>query len=138
MKERGFGRSVQIASASRVQSEPDICVYDAVKAATINLSVSLARSLARTGITVATVTPGTIQTPAMERCLDVVAGQQNWVGDCATIDERFTPDYIPLCTDLLGRPEGIGLVVALIASPLSCYITGASYCVNRGQCRSVN
>lgn len=138
MRTRGWGRVIQIASASGVQPEPAIGEYQAAKAAMINLSVSLARTLAHTGITVNTVTPGTILTPAVEHWLSAVSEQQGWGTDWAEIERRFTTEMIPICADQLGRPEDIGRVVALLASPLSSYITGSNYRVDGGQCRSVN
>ncbi|MNQ81404.1 Acetoacetyl-CoA reductase [compost metagenome] len=138
MRERGWGRIVQIASAAATQTEPNIGEYQSAKAAMINLSSSLAKSLAHTGITVNTVSPGTILTPAVEQWLSAVSEQKKWGADWDEIERRFTTEMIPLCTDHLGRPEDIGRVVALLASPLSGYISGANYRVDGGQCRSVN
>ncbi len=138
MRERGFGRIIQIASAAGTQTEPGIGEYQAAKAAMINLTTSLARSLAHTGVTVNTVSPGTILTPAVERWLAVLAAQSGWGTDPAGIERRFTREMIPLCADALGRPEDVGRVVALLASPLSGYICGANFRVDGGQCRSVN
>ncbi|MHC8320398.1 SDR family NAD(P)-dependent oxidoreductase [Pseudomonas sp. GB2N2] len=138
MKARKWGRIIQIASASGVQPEAGLGEYQSAKAAMINLSVGLARSLGHTGITVNTVTPGTIHTPAVSQWLAHVAQQNGWAGDGAEIERRFTSEYIPLCVDHLGEPEDIGRVVALLASPLSGYISGANYRVDGGQCRSVN
>lgn len=138
MRAQGWGRVIQISSASGVQPEPGLGEYQASKAAMINLSVSLARSLSHTGITVNTVTPGTIFTPAVENWLRHVATQKNWGDNWSEIENRFTTEHIPLCTDKLGRPEDIGRIVAVLASPLSFYITGSNYRVDGGQCRSVN
>ena len=57
--------------------------------------------------------------------------------DWSTVERRFTSELIPLCVDHLGHPEDIGRVVALLASPLSSYITGANYRVDGGQVRSL-
>ena len=138
MRARGFGRIIQIASASGTQTEPTIGEYQSAKAAMINLTTSLAKALAHTGITANTVSPGTILTPAVERWLGAVAAQHGWGSDRAEIERRFTREMIPLCADALGRPEDIGRVVALLASPLSGYICGANLRVDGGQCRSVN
>ena len=138
MKTRKWGRIIQIASASGIQPEAGLGEYQAAKAAMINLSVGLARSLKHTGITVNTVTPGTIHTPAVSQWLAHVAQQNGWGEDLAEIERRFTSEYIPLCVNRLGEPEDIGRVVALLASPLSGYISGANYRVDGGQCRSVN
>jgi NAD(P)-dependent dehydrogenase (short-subunit alcohol dehydrogenase family) len=104
----------------------------------INLTTGLARTLAHTGITVNTVSPGTIRTPAVDGWLGAVARQQGWTGDAQDIEQRFTREIIPLCVDRIGQPEDIGRVVALLASPLSGYITGANFRVDGGQVRSIN
>ena len=83
MKERRWGRIIQIASAAATQPEPGIGEYQAAKAALVNLTAGLARSLAHTGITVNTVSPGTILTPAVQagsrrspsRCTGATIGQ---------------------------------------------------------------
>ena len=84
------------------------------------------------------MSPGTILTPAVEAWLAAVAQQHGWPDDAAEIERRFTRELISLCVDHIGRPEDIGRVVALLASPLSGYITGANYRVDGGQVRSIN
>lgn len=137
MRERQWGRIIQIASAAATQPESGIGEYQAAKAAMVNLTAGLARSLAHTGITVNTVSPGTILTPAVEQWLGAVAEQRQWGSDWSVIEQRFTTELIPLCVDHIGRPEDIGRVVALLASPLSGYITGVNYRVDGGQIRSI-
>lgn len=137
MKSRGFGRIVNITSASATQPEPNIGEYQAAKAAMVNLTASLARAVAHSGITVNSVMPGTILTPAVERWLGHVSHQQGWGDDWTEIERRFTSEMIPLCVDKLGRPEDIGRMVALLASPLSGYMTGSNYRVDGGQVRSI-
>ncbi len=138
MKARGFGRIINITSAAATQPEPSVGEYSAAKAAMVNMSTSMARTLAHTGITVNSVMPGTILTPAVELWLSHVAKQKQWGDDWSEIERRFTTELIPLCTSKLGRPEDIGRVVALIASPLSTYMTGGNYRVDGGQIRSIN
>ena len=137
MKERGFGRIVNITSASATQPEKNIGEYQAAKAAMVNFTASLARALAHTGITVNSVMPGTIFTPAVESWLSHVAQQQDWGSDWNEIERRFTSEFIPLCTSKLGRPEDIGRMVALISSPLSGYMTASNYRIDGGQVRSI-
>lgn len=137
MQARGFGRIVNITSASATQPEATVGEYSAPKAAMVNMTASLARALARTGITVNSVMPGTILTPAVEAWLSHVASQHGWGSDWDEIERRFTSELIPLCTSKLGRPEDIGRMVALLASPLSGYMTGSNYRVDGGQVRAI-
>lgn len=138
MRARGWGRIIQIASAAATQTEPGIGEYQAAKAALVNLSSSLARTLAHTGITVNTVSPGFVVTPASEGWLASVARQEGWGEDRATIERHFTRERIPLSVSRLGRPADIGNMVAFLASPLADYVSGANFRVDGGQCRSVN
>lgn len=138
MRERGWGRIIQIASASATQTEPAIGEYQAAKAALVNLTCSLARTLAHTGLTVNTVSPGFILTPAAEGWLASVAQQKHWGDDREVIERRFTRERIPLCVSRLGRPSDIGNIVAFLASPHAAYISGANFRVDGGQCRSIN
>ena len=103
-----------------------------------NLTVSLSRALAHTGITVNTVTPGTILTPAVEDWLAAVAKQMQWGDDWATIEKRFTSEMIPLAVDKIGRPDDIAVMVALLASPRGGYATGANMRIDGGHNQFTN
>jgi len=62
MKPLGWGRIIQLSSVVGVQPLAAHPHYSAAKAAVINMTVSLAKELANSGITVNTVTPGPIMT----------------------------------------------------------------------------
>ena len=139
MKARGYGRVINIASAAATQAEPDLAEYQAVKAAMVNMSASLAKTLAATGITVNTVTPGIIMSPAVKNAFTDIAKSQGWpVDDWSEVERRFTSQVFVNSAGRFGDPEDIGRVVALLASPLSGYMTGANYRVDGGQIRSIN
>lgn len=139
MIERKWGRIINISSASAVQPEPDLADYQPAKAAMNNMTAGLAKSLAGTGITVNTVSPGTIMTPAVQRVFTEWAAMLGWeTDDFAEIERRFTHEVIPQPIKHFGRAEDIARMVALLASPLSTYMTGGNYRVDGGQCRSVN
>jgi 3-oxoacyl-[acyl-carrier protein] reductase len=139
MIQRNWGRVINIGSASATQTEPNLAEYQAIKAAMANMTTSLAKTLAHTGITVNTVTPGTIVTPAVVAAFTHWAQQLGWKPkEWSEIERRFTTEVIPQPVNHFGQPEDIGRMVTLLASPLSSYMTGANYRVDGGQCRSVN
>jgi 3-oxoacyl-[acyl-carrier protein] reductase len=139
MKERHWGRIINIASAAATQTEPDLAEYQPVKAAIVNMSASLAKTLSHSGITVNTVSPGAIVTPAVVKTFTGIALQMGWnADDWDEIERRFTTELIPISASHFGRPDDIARMVALLASPLSNYMTGANYRVDGGQIRSVN
>src|SRR3546814_2288913 len=61
MKQAGWGRIINIASGAYTEPPPEFPTYGPSKAALVNLSVGLAKSLANTGITVNTISPGNVQ-----------------------------------------------------------------------------
>jgi 2-dehydro-3-deoxy-L-rhamnonate dehydrogenase (NAD+) len=65
MKERGYGRIVNVASIAGKEGNPRASAYSASKAAVIGLTKSLGKELATDGVTVNTVTPATIDTPIL-------------------------------------------------------------------------
>jgi len=139
MKERGWGRVINISSTSGTQTEPDLADYQPAKAAMINMTTGLAKSLAHTGVTVNTVSPGTILTETLVETFTAWARELGWeTDDWSEIERRFTNEVMPQPVNHFGRPEDIARMVALIASPLSSYMTGANYRVDGGACRSVN
>ncbi|SKC01251.1 SDR family NAD(P)-dependent oxidoreductase [Sphingopyxis flava] len=139
MIERGWGRIINISSASATQTEPDLADYQPAKAAITNMTSGLAKSLAGTGVTVNTVTPGTIATEGVRAGFVEWANQLGWTElDWPTIERRFTHEVIPQPIKHFGRPEDIARMVAFIASPQASYMTGSNYRVDGGQCRSIN
>jgi acetoacetyl-CoA reductase/3-oxoacyl-[acyl-carrier protein] reductase len=62
MIEHGFGRIVNVSSVTAVMGSPVEAAYGAAKAGLFGLSRSLAREVARKGITVNTVVPGVFET----------------------------------------------------------------------------
>ena len=139
MIERGFGRIINISSASATQTEPDLADYQPAKAAITNLTSGLAKSLGGTGVTVNAVTPGTIATEGVRAGFVEWARQLGWgTAEWAEIERRFTTEVIPQPTKHFGRPEDIARMVAFLASPQAGYMTGSNYRVDGGVCRSVN
>jgi 2-dehydro-3-deoxy-L-rhamnonate dehydrogenase (NAD+) len=67
MKERGYGRIVNVASIAGKEGNPTASAYSASKAAVIGLTKSLGKELAKDGVSVNAVTPATIETPILEQ-----------------------------------------------------------------------
>jgi 3-oxoacyl-(acyl-carrier-protein) reductase len=112
----GWGRIINISSIVGQTGNFGQSNYAATKGAIISLTESLARELARKGITVNAVAPGFIETDMVNamppEALDQVRAQ--------------TP------MGRLGKPEEIAQVVAFLASGRSSYITGQVLAVNGG------
>ncbi len=62
MKEKGWGRIINIGSISGVMGEANACLYSASKAGLLGLTKALALELAQYNITVNTINPGWVET----------------------------------------------------------------------------
>src|SRR6201994_2272065 len=63
MRDRGWGRVVNLASMAGKDGNPNLSIYSASKAAVIGLTKSLGKELATTGVLVNAIAPAVIATP---------------------------------------------------------------------------
>lgn len=137
MRERRWGRVIQIGGGLSMQPQAIGSDYNAALAARHNLAVSLARDLKDTGVTSNVVSPGAILTPQGVPQLRHMAKAQGW-GETPEEMERAVVQHIaPNDVGRLGRPEEIAAAVAYLASPLADYVSGATIRVDGGTIRSV-
>jgi 2-hydroxycyclohexanecarboxyl-CoA dehydrogenase len=119
MAERGFGRVVNVASdAGRVGSSGE-AVYAACKGGIIAFTKTLARELARKGVTLNVVCPGPTDTPLFDNFRAVSPS----IGDALA-------RAIPLRR--LGRPDDYAGMIAFLLSDDAGYITGQTISVSGG------
>lgn len=112
----GWGRIINISSVVGQTGNFGQANYAAAKGALIAFSESLARELARKGVTVNAVAPGFIETDMVK---DMPEATLNQV-------KAMTP------MGRLGKPEEIADAVVFLASPRSSYVTGQVLAVNGG------
>jgi 2-hydroxycyclohexanecarboxyl-CoA dehydrogenase len=122
MVERGYGRAVNIASdAARVGSSLE-AVYSGAKGGVVAFSKTLAREVARNGVTVNCVCPGPTETPMLAE----IAGSGEGSGRVLEAMRHAIP------MRRLGRPEEIAAAVAFLASEEAGFITGQTLSVSGG------
>ena len=126
MKTLGWGRIIQIASFAGVSPSPSLPEYGATKAANINMTMSLAKDLAGSGITVNTVSPGPIATTGTRKLFQEMAVKENWGTDWKEIEKRVTQEKLPNLVRRFGTSEEVGNLVTFLASPVADFITGAN------------
>ena len=112
MVERGFGRVVNVASdAGRVGSSLE-SVYSGAKGGVISFTKTIAREVARSGVTANAVCPGPTRTPLLEGMTET--------GGEKLIDSLTRA--VPMRR--LGEPEDVAAAVAFLASDRAGFITG--------------
>jgi 2-hydroxycyclohexanecarboxyl-CoA dehydrogenase len=122
MVERSYGRVVNIGSdAARVGSSLE-AVYSGAKGGVVAFSKTLAREVARRGVTVNSVCPGPTETPM----LAAIAGAGEQSEKVLEAMRRAVP------MRRLGRPEDIAPAVAFLASEGAGFITGQTLSVSGG------
>jgi NAD(P)-dependent dehydrogenase (short-subunit alcohol dehydrogenase family) len=116
MKERRWGRIINVSSQVTETGSRDHAHYTAAKAGLLGLTYSLVKELGGFGITVNAVSPGRIVTDLL---LERSAGREaEWLAQ--------TP------LRRLGQPEEVAAAIAFLVSEDAAYITGANIPVNGG------
>ena len=132
MCQKGWGRVINISSASATTPGADIADYQASKAALVNLTFSLSRSLAGSGVTANVVSPGPILTPGPRHWLQSLARERG-EKDIEQVALEIVRDRYGLSVHRWGKTDEIGAAVALLASTLSDFTTGTNFHIDGGQ-----
>jgi 3-oxoacyl-[acyl-carrier protein] reductase len=114
----GYGRIVNVASVAGKEGNPNASAYSTSKAAVISMTKSLAKELARSGISVNAITPAAVRT---------------------SIFDQMTPAHIEFMLSKIpmgrfGTVEEIAALIAWMASRECSFSTGAVFDISGGRC----
>ena len=123
MRERGWGRIVNVGSSSTREPIPGLNLSNAHRMAAVGFLKTLSREVAADGITVNTVATGRFATAATRRQRRLDRGRR-----------RGRESEVPAAR--LGRPEEYGDLVAFLCSERAAYITGTVIPIDGGLLRS--
>lgn len=118
MRERKFGRVINISSINGQKGQAGQSNYSAAKAGELGFTKALAQEGARAGITVNAICPGYINTEMVQAVPKDV------------LEKAILPQ-IPI--GRLGEPAEIARCVAFLAADDAGFITGATLTANGGQ-----
>ncbi|MFZ1909981.1 MAG: glucose 1-dehydrogenase [Burkholderiales bacterium] len=122
MAARGTGRVVNISSdAARVGSSGE-SVYSACKGGILSLTKTLARELARKGVTVNAVCPGPTDTPIL----------RGFLGEGEAGKKVYDALVRAIPLKRVGKPDDVPGIVAFLASDEAAYLTGQVISVSGG------
>jgi NAD(P)-dependent dehydrogenase (short-subunit alcohol dehydrogenase family) len=116
MAQQTFGRIVNVGSVTALMGSPVQVAYAAAKAGLVGLTRSTARAVARKGITVNCVIPGSFDTDLAQTL--------------AYTDRELVTSLIPV--GRWGRPEELAYAVTCLLDDSASYITGAVLTVDGG------
>jgi len=119
MRERGFGRIVNVSSQAGLVALPGEAVYCIAKAAVSHLTRCLAVEWGRYGITAHAVAPTFIRTPGTEPALSDPVFR-------AEVEERIAALH------RIGEPDEVAGAVVFLCSPAASLITGETLVIDGG------
>ena len=117
MMANNYGRIVNVASIAGKEGNPNASAYSASKAAVIGFTKSLAKELAKTGITVNSVTPAAVRTPIFDQI--------------AQTHIDYMLSKIPM--GRLGKVDEVASLICWLASEECSFSTGAVFDVSGGR-----
>ena len=128
MKQRGWGRIINIASAHGLVGSAEKSAYVAAKHGIVGLTKVAALELANDGITCNAICPGWVLTPLVQKQLDARAEREK--RSVADVTHTFLTDKQAMAQ--FSTPEGIGALTVFLCSDAAATMTGSPYTIDGG------
>ncbi|MEW5913795.1 MAG: SDR family oxidoreductase [Thermodesulfobacteriota bacterium] len=132
MRQRRWGRVVNLTSISVKQPLPGLILSNSIRAAVVGWAKTLADEVGADQITVNNVCTGWTLT---ERVEELLAHRSRIQG--VSREEALATVVTDIPLGRVGRPEELAALVVFLASEQASYITGVSYAIDGGLCRSL-
>ena len=120
MRQRNWGRIINIASAHGLVASPQKAAYVAAKHGVLELTKVVALETATTGITCNAICPGWVLTPLVQKQIDDRAGREGIAAEQAKFD--LLAEKQP--SHEFATPEQIGAAAAFLCSAAAAQIRG--------------
>jgi 3-oxoacyl-[acyl-carrier protein] reductase len=124
MRDRGFGRVVNVASSGLREPIANLMLSNAHRISMVNAFKTIARQVAADGVTLNTVLPGRIDT---DRLVELLGSRE--------AAQALAAEQVP--AGRLGTVEEFAAVAVLLCSPRASYVTGETVAVDGGLLQSV-
>lgn len=127
MRERKWGRVVNILSITVKQPEINLLMSNTMRAGLVGYTKSISQELARDNVLINNVAPGYTRTERLNQLAENLAANDN-----VSIDEVYARWEAKIPMGRLGKPDELGDVIAFLASERASYVTGVTLQVDGG------
>jgi 3-oxoacyl-[acyl-carrier protein] reductase len=127
MRARKWGRVITSTSSGVLAPIPNLGISNALRMSLVGWSKTLAREVARDGVTANIVVPGRIATDRIRFLDEARARREN-----RTLDSVMNESTSSIPAGRYGRPEEYAAAVAFLASEQASYITGSIVRIDGG------
>ena len=132
MRREGYGRVINIISTSVKIPIAGLGVSNTIRGAVASWAKTLSLELARDGITVNNILPGSILTDRLE---EIIRGRAENTGKSS--DEVRAQMIKEIPAGRIGQPHEVAAVAAFLASPAAAYVNGINIPVDGGRTGSL-
>ncbi len=132
MREKHWGRIVQLSTIGSLSPNARMPHYYASKGAMSNMTVSLAKELSGTGITVNTISPGLILTEELKAGYTMKAQRKGWGENWNDIEAEIVKHDFPNLCARIARREEVADLVCFIASDRAGFINAQNLRIDGG------
>jgi len=132
MRKARFGRILNVASTSIVEPIAGLAISNSLRAALANWMKTLATEVARDGVTVNMILPGSFATERIDKMNAAEAAERG-----ISVDDIVRESGAAIPVRRYGEPKEFGAVAAFLASPRASYVTGQMIRIDGGSTRSV-
>lgn len=132
MKQRRWGRILNITSVAAKQPLPNLVLSNSLRAAVTGFAKTLADEVAPFGVTVNNIMPGYTRTERVEQLSRDVARQEG-----VTPAEVVARWEAAIPSKRLGEPREFAAVAAFLVSERASYVSGSSIAVDGGWVRGL-
>jgi len=132
MQKQGYGRIITVLSLAIKQPEDNLALSTVARTATAAFLKTLSTEVAKDGITVNAVLPGSVETGRLQ-CVAEMQARFHERDVASAMDDRL--GLVP--AGRFGRPEEVGDLIAFLASERAGFITGLNIPIDGGQLRAM-
>lgn len=132
MKRKGWGRIVMLGTIGSTEPAARMPQYYASKGALATMTISLAKELKASGVTVNLVSPGLIRTKEVEERFLAQGRERGWGTTWDEVEPHVLKNFMGNLTGKIPLPEEIADLVAFVASPRAGAINALNIRIDGG------